>query len=489
MKMGTFETLEKNGPCWLRLASLRLAQGALLLVLIISAVKPACATGVVNQVTVFESNGVDGYLSIRIPAIVQATNGDLLAFAEGRLNDPGNTGNTDMLLKRSTDGGHTWGSLQIIDNNLGWTMGNPSPVVSTLDPVNPGRVWLTYNRENSDIFTRYSDDNGATWSSRTDITTSVKDPAWLHFANGPGHAIELTRGPNAGRLVIPANFGLASDPSLLGQNLFYSDDYGITWQSGASETPTSSADLFPNENSVTELVNGDLYVNARVQNGTPGNTRAIATSTDGGETYSGPFTVDPQFNTPVVQNSVVRFAATDEGDAQNILLYSGPVGTVRENLTLRVSYDEGTTWVDDTLIHPGPAAYSDLVKLDSQEFGVLYEAGNTLYDKVLFSSYNLDALINPTENADFDSDNDVDGADFLTWQRSFLTDAGGDANADGLTNGLDLGIWENQFGTVLPAVGAASTVPEPSSLLIAFVGGMIAMVIGRRQSAKAHRSF
>jgi hypothetical protein len=76
-------------------------------------------------------------------------------------------------------------------------------------------------------------------------------------------------------------------------------------------------------------------------------------------------------------------------------------------------------------------------------------------------------------DADFDSDLDVDGFDFLAWQRGFggvATQATGDANNDALANATDLAAWEAQFGTsaspllASSALAAAATVPEPSTL-------------------------
>ncbi|MBN1854206.1 MAG: PEP-CTERM sorting domain-containing protein [Pirellulales bacterium] len=71
-------------------------------------------------------------------------------------------------------------------------------------------------------------------------------------------------------------------------------------------------------------------------------------------------------------------------------------------------------------------------------------------------------------NADFDSDGDVDGADFLAWQRGFGGAGGlaqGDANADGAVDGADLAIWKSQFGLGGAAVGLAKmAIPEPSTL-------------------------
>ena len=68
---------------------------------------PRPVTAEVSQVTVFKS-GVDGYHTYRIPAIVEAANGDLLAFAEGRKNGGGDAGDIDIVLKRSNDRGKTW---------------------------------------------------------------------------------------------------------------------------------------------------------------------------------------------------------------------------------------------------------------------------------------------------------------------------------------------------------------------------------------------
>jgi hypothetical protein len=85
------------------------------------------------------------------------------------------------------------------------------------------------------------------------------------------------------------------------------------------------------------------------------------------------------------------------------------------------------------------------------------------------------------ENADFDGDGDVDGADFLTWQRNVGTNGGqsqGNANGQGAIDGADLAIWKAQFGPGTPV----SAIPEPNALaLAAFAVALIAA--GRKSFA------
>ncbi len=85
------------------------------------------------------------------------------------------------------------------------------------------------------------------------------------------------------------------------------------------------------------------------------------------------------------------------------------------------------------------------------------------------------------DTADFDEDLDIDGADFLAWQRGFgsgTTLAEGDANISGTVDGVDLGIWEAQFGDITPPLSAVSTVPEPNAAVL-FLLGLFALASSR----------
>ncbi len=91
----------------------------------------------------------------------------------------------------------------------------------------------------------------------------------------------------------------------------------------------------------------------------------------------------------------------------------------------------------------------------------------------------------PAPSADFDEDDDVDGFDFLAWQRSFgltsgATKAQGDADDNGTVDAADLDIWETQYGTKTLLTSAA-TVPEPTTCTLALVS--LCWAVSRRRIA------
>jgi sialidase-1 len=301
------------------------------------------------------------------------------------------------VLKRSGDEGKSWGSLELVqdeedDPTAKTWIGNPTPVVDQTDPKHPGRIWLVFTRSNAKMFVTSSDDNGKTWAKRRDITSAAVKPEWDWCAAGPVHGIQLERGPHAGRLVIPCDHQIKSTNSW-GSHLVCSDDHGATWKLGAADTHAADDPLHPNECVAVELADGRVYVNAREHQGSDPATRVIAYSSDGGETFDAPFAAEPSITSPVVQNSLVRLTLANGRNGRNVLVYCGPGhATKRRNLTVLASFDEGKTWEQKTVVHAGPAAYSDMVKLDDEHVGVLFEAGHRLYDEILFARVGLSDL-------------------------------------------------------------------------------------------------
>ncbi|MET9828772.1 sialidase family protein [Streptomyces sp. NPDC006385] len=329
--------------------------------------------------------GEEGYASFRIPAVVVSREGTVLAFCEGRVESARDHGHIDIVLKRSTDGGRTWGPLQVAADNNGNLAGNPAPVVldtgrillvhvrnhatATEDAIRRGRVSDADGRR---IWVRHSDDDGRTWSSPKEITAQVKKPGWRWYATTPGHAIQLS----TGRVVVPANHTIpptgtdnGTEPRYNGGHCLLSDDRGTTWRIGYVDDNTDGY-INVNETTAAELPDGRVYFNTRNDSPSPGN-RADAHSRDGGRTLVKPFRPQAGLSAPVCEGSVLHLGDPD------VLLFSGPADpAVRALMTIRASTDGGTTWRSVHTVDGLPAAYSDLVRIDAETVGLLYETGD-----------------------------------------------------------------------------------------------------------------
>ncbi|QDS98863.1 exo-alpha-sialidase [Adhaeretor mobilis] len=458
-----------------------------------------CSHAAITKTTVYTS-GTEGYFRYRIPTIVKAANGDLLAFAEARAG--GDASDIDIVVKRSVNSGATWGALQVVMDNSDFTsylppgaqnitVGNQSPVVDLLDPVNPGRIWMPFTLENDQVFTTYSDDNGATWATATSITSSVKDSGWGWYATGPVHGIQLERGPDAGRLIVPGDHR-GDGVDTRGTQVLYSDDHGATWQLGAVATYDNATSIVaPNENVAVELVDGRVYFNARDGHVPSLGNRSYNYSEDGGLTYIGKHLKEDRISTPGVQNSAMRFRATDQGDSENIILYSSPGDfDNRVDLTIHTSHSETLTWTQETLVHSGPSAYSDLVKINQNEFGVLFEAGASLYDEILFAYMDYTDLATPdwsTIQGDVNQDGVLDTADLpyfvsvwtpvtdVVYDGNYESYTNGDLNFDGKNDLADVFLMREAFidaGLSLVGLNALFQVPEPSSAVLVTIAGL-----------------
>ena len=336
---------------------------------------PGCSSSVPFR------SGTQGYHTFRIPAALRIGKRTVLAFAEGRRRSAADDGDIDTVLKRSSDGGCTWGRLQVVAAGRGKTFGNPTPVA---DP-RTGRVVLLLCRGAGDtrqVYVTTSANGGASWSRPHEITSAVKPANWRWYATGPGHAIALRHGRYAGRLLVPANHTAAvGGEQLYGAHSLYSDNGGTTWHIGyVQQIPGDWINL--NENSMAELPDGRVYINARDEGGFSEATRADAYSFDGGRTVRGTFQPQEDIEGPVVQGSVLQVNGGS-------LLYSGPADPARRALmTVRASEDGGSTWRPVWTVSRRPAGYSDLVELEGGLVGLLYETGaSSPYESIVFARH------------------------------------------------------------------------------------------------------
>jgi len=348
-------------------------------------------------IVVFEA-GVDGYSHIRIPSLLMLEDGSLLAFAEGRAG--GDHAKNDIILKRSTDRGLTWGSLQILDDQGGDSLNDPMAVEIRRGP-NQGRVHLFYMSFPEGCHTKCvepgygpkssrnwmitSDDGGGSWTEPNDVTEVVRRPD-SSFAGSPGVGIQLEHGKHAGRLVVPYRQGPLSRVQIY---MLFSDDGGATWTRGdlvGNGTDGGGGD----EVAIAELADGTLILNARGHNNAP-KSRKMARSKDGGATWT-PLANDVALPSPHCMASILPFDRTVDGIRRSGLLYAGPwSSTGRVAGSIVVSLDGGATWSKPAEVVPESFAYSQLSMIGHGEVGLLYEGDQ--YARIALLRRSLDALI------------------------------------------------------------------------------------------------
>ncbi|MEX0641455.1 MAG: sialidase family protein [Pirellulales bacterium] len=363
-----------------------------------------------TDVFVGGAEGPGGKPHYRIPSLIVAPNGDLIAFAEGRpvQNDPGEVGGVlqNVVYKRSTDGGATWSPFSVLADGQ-YNYSDPRAVFDLVngklmvhytqwpDGVGSGAVPAGQGPESSVAYFRTSDDNGLTWNDPVNINQQAKSSSWMQLDTGPGLGIQLqwqTNPDRNGRIVIPAWVREVGAGSTVFRNVsLYSDDHGTNWQ----RSPVISS-VEANENQVVELNDGTLMLDARQRGAS--NFRVRSISTDGGATWGPTYSGD----IPVVKvnTGLARYSATRSGDDRNRILYSGPLGatpgqsqgTLADfvNLGVWTSYDEGKSFINPIQIASGYASYSTLQKLVDGSIGSLYEAAETTL--LRFANFSLSDL-------------------------------------------------------------------------------------------------
>ncbi|MBN1420316.1 MAG: exo-alpha-sialidase [Planctomycetes bacterium] len=348
--------------------------------------------------------GTEGTHTFRIPALLATPKGTLLAFCEARRGSRSDTGDIDLVLRRSADGGATWGPIRIVWDDGPNTCGNPCPVVDgrtgtihllmthNLGVDAESRIIAQTSEGTRTVWVSRSEDDGVTWSKPVEITAQAKRPDWTWYATGPGVGIQLESGPHAGRLAIPCDH-IEAGTKRYYSHVILSDDGGSTWRIGG-RTPADQV----NECQIVQLVDGRLMLNMRNYDRTK-TCRAVSTSGDGGESWS-PLRWDEALVEPVCQASLLRYTRAP-GDDRNRLIFSNPARAKagdRNDMTVRLSYDEGATWPVAKRLHRGPAAYSCLTVLREGSPACLYEAGVAHpYEKIVFARFTLSWL---TDGAD-----------------------------------------------------------------------------------------
>lgn len=341
--------------------------------------------------------GGEGYNVFRIPSLICTPKGTLLAFCEAR--EGNDQSPTDMVLRRSLDGGETWQPMQVLVKAVPEAVMDPTAVVERTT----GKIILIYDRwpvmpegKNLGEFKRApglgrdsittwittSGDDGLTWSEPEDITATTKKPEWTEACHGPGVGIQM----RSGRIVIPCFENRPEDKGwgVCWNYALYSDDRGKTWHISDNESGPGV-----NETQVVELADGTLLLNMRSDDPKKG-CRMGATSADGGKTWSQPFEI-PELPDPCCQASMLRYSWPDETGEKSRILYCGP-GTTdgRHTGTVRLSYDEAKTWPVAKVICRDYFGYCCLTVLRDGTIGCLFETEGC--SKIVFTRFSLEWL-------------------------------------------------------------------------------------------------
>ncbi len=355
----------------------------------------------------------DGVHTARIPGLARANDGTFLAIFDARYESARDLqGHIDIGLHRSTDNGQTWEPLQIAMDMGEWG-GLPQKFNGVSDAsilvdknsntmyiaglwmhgiINEQGKWIAGLHENSDDWNHQwrnkasqsgfgerqtsqflivkSTDGGKTWNEPVNLTRMCKKEEWWLWAPAPGNGITLADGT----LVLPTQGRDEKGRSF--SNITYSTDGGNTWK---TSNPAYSGTT---ECAVVQLSDNSLMLNMRSgrNKGKLGddNGRAIAVTNDLGTSWQAHPSSFGALPEPVCMASLYKHEYQADGVRQSMLLFSNPNSKqFRENMTIKISHDDGNTWPEDhwILLDEGRSrGYSCLTTVDERHMGILYES-------------------------------------------------------------------------------------------------------------------
>lgn len=333
--------------------------------------------------------GEAGYTTYRAPTILISPKGTLLVSTEARKDGFGDWADINTIIRRSTDRGKTWEPpLTIIDDGLN-AVNNNTFIVDH----ETGKLHLMHAINYERVYWRTSTDDGVHWTPPREITDTsntyrTRDGyPWIVVAPGMSPGIVLERGQHKGRFVVPVWLALEHRhrPSIC--TTVYSDDKGTTWHAGEVIARHGDRIKNPSETVLIELSDGQVL--AHIRNESPQYRRAVSISPDGATGWTMP-RHEEQLYDPICQAGLARYSPGQ-------LVFSNPDSSKkkeqalkwnarrRENLTIRLSNDDGRTWSVSKVLDPGRFGYSQLAVDDEGMTYCVYERGNVYEEHGKFS--------------------------------------------------------------------------------------------------------
>ena len=389
-----------------------------------------------QETLLFETAGRSHY---RIPSIIAANNGTILAFCNDRRDTVTDHAAESMLVYAVKKPGQEWSPVQTLAYTPGWAcyigsaiydrdtdtafcFGNRTIARDEFGSFSDEEIAamekeaeeqakrLGINR-GSVLF--FSNDQGETWSEkptnmieRSFATTDGRTILHGGSTHGSAHGIQLRHGVHKGRLLCPSRFSTGRysnwEDAILScyNNSIYSDDHGDSWYaSDAVQQGTG-------EGTLIEDGEGNILYNSRSMH--RDQKRLLAVSDDGGETYHDFKAAEFIFEEKNIgcNASFLRVERDTLPDLpakfDSLTLFVNPRAEDRSNMTICISFDSGKTWTDTKTVWPGGSAYSSLdYNAVSKHFFLLYEKGTTSADPyeygVAVLEFDLDWLLSKPE--------------------------------------------------------------------------------------------
>ncbi len=391
-----------------------------------------------SKVLVFDM-GEDGSRYYRIPALVTAADGSLVALADKRGDALGDLPNTiSIVAKRSTDGGKTWSdAVTIAQGNAaeGKTYGDPAVVLDR----NTGKLvavfagdtgfFVSTPTNRAGFYVSTSSDNGITWTEPRAITDQVYQSNWYGAFCASGSMLQTADG----KIMFVSNTRLSSKQYVADVYEFVccSEDGGETWSviNNDSRIPAAGNG---NESKLVETSDGTLIMSIRSSG-----LRRFSKSTDGGKTWSPAETVKDLIE-PDCNGDIIVYPSTD---GQTRMLHSLPANaSTRRDVAIYLSYDEGKTWPVKKQLLDTYSAYSSLTVLPDGTIGCLVEEGKWDSNipgedgfRIYYMNFTLDWLTDGADapvvdpNEVFDGTLNCDGTRYMTIPHAeeFDIEAGG----------------------------------------------------------------
>ncbi len=355
---------------------------------------PGAEKGAPEPVAIFSQTSDTLY---RIPSLVVANDGSVLAFCscrKGGVKDFGH--DSDVVLRRSSDGGSTFGPIStlmtkpgadihhgpaVVERNSGrlfkfgkfWPGGaDHKAAMHTIDESPYAKMveagWIDH--------VVISDDHGRTWSPPSPVPLDFPSTAFRCGTGNGNHGIQL----RDGRLILQAGHMMTWEgfPDALRMHLgtFFSDDGGTTWKRGIN-IPHQQVREF----AIVERLDGRLLLSIRATP-RPANDRfnptarkisggqMLALSEDRGESIASSW-----LNSGLPYgDSNTGMVILHDGSAHGLIIHSTPMQK-RTKLALHTSPDGGATWRLAHTLDWNGVGYSDLaLSPDRQVLHCLFEA-------------------------------------------------------------------------------------------------------------------